>query len=50
MLIVCVMRASERPNGDYLSCVLEGSAEGENNPHEESLGDYEIGHSTVTFV
>ena len=41
----------ERPNGDYLSCVLEGSAEGEEtNPHEESLGDYEIGHSTVTFV
>ena len=41
----------ERPNGDYLSCVLEGSADGEEtNPHEESLGDYEIGHSTVTFV
>jgi len=41
----------DRPDGDYLSCVLEGSADGEEiNPHEESLGDYEIGHSTVTFV
>ena len=30
---------------------LEGSADGEEtNPHEEALGDYEIGHSTVTFV
>ena len=41
----------ERPNGDYLSCVLEGATESEEtNPHEDSLGDYEVGHSTVTFV
>ena len=41
----------ERPNGDYLACVPEGTNETEeNNAHEEALGDYEIGHSTVTFV
>ena len=34
-----------------MACVPEGTDESEeNNPHEESLGDYEIGHSTVTFV
>ena len=41
----------ERPNGDYLACVPEGTTETEeNNAHEEALGEYEIGHSTVTFV
>jgi hypothetical protein len=42
----------ERPEGDWLSCVLEGSTEDENgtDPHSESLGEYEVGHSTVTFI
>jgi len=37
-----------------LSCVSEGTASGEvgneTDPHEESLGLYEVGHSTVTFI
>ena len=44
----------ERDSGDWLSCVTEGSSDEANgnntDPHEESLGDYEIGHSTVTFI
>jgi hypothetical protein len=41
----------ERPDGDALMCVAEGSAESEqNDPHGESLGEYEVGHSTVTFI
>ena len=41
----------ERPDGDALMCVAEGSAEAEqNDPHGESLGEYEVGHSTVTFI
>ena len=41
----------ERPNGDYLSCVLEGSADGEEtNPHEDSLGNYEIGQPYLSNV
>tara|TARA_B100001179_G_scaffold199984_1_gene160235 strand:- start:136 stop:408 length:273 start_codon:yes stop_codon:yes gene_type:complete len=44
----------ERPEGDWLSCIAEGtgSSDGadEVDPHEESLGEYEVGHSTVTFI
>ena len=44
----------ERPDGDWLSCVSEGTASGEVgneiDPHEESLGLYEVGHTTVTFI
>lgn len=43
----------ERPGGDWLSCVIEGSSSStgnETDPHDESLGEYEIGHSTVTFI
>ena len=44
----------ERPDGNWLGCVLTGT-EGLNssesvNPHEESLGEYGVGHSTVTFI
>ena len=44
----------ERPDGDWLACVAEGTgSSGQSNgsdPHEESLGEYEVGHSTVTFI
>ncbi len=44
----------ERPDGDWLSCVIEGSgdssAEDSTDPHGESLGQYEVGHSTTTFI
>jgi cytochrome oxidase Cu insertion factor (SCO1/SenC/PrrC family) len=43
----------ERPGDDWLTCVSEGSSSHSSNhidPHEESLGEYEIGHSTVTFI
>ena len=43
----------ERPDGDWLSCITEdtGSSNGDGaDPHEESLGEYEVGHSTVTFI
>ncbi len=44
----------DRGSEDWMSCVSEGSTEvnDENltDPHEESLGEYEIGHSTVTFI
>ena len=36
-----------------MACVSEGSSShssNHTNPHEESLGEYEIGHSTVTFI
>ena len=42
-----------RADDDWLSCVIEGSVSGDgnrSNPHEESLGEYEVGHSTVTFI
>lgn len=42
-----------RPGDDWLSCVPEGASTVPSNltdPHEESLGEYEIGHSTVTFI
>ena len=43
----------ERAGDDWLSCVVEGesgSPENQTDPHEGSLGEYEIGHSTVTFI
>ena len=42
-----------RPGDDWLSCVSDGTSPNSSNntdPHEESLGEYEIGHSTVTFI
>ena len=36
-----------------MSCVSDGTSPNSSNitdPHEESLGEYEIGHSTVTFI
>ena len=42
-----------RPSSDWLSCVPEGNAsddDGEVDPHEQSLGEYEVGHSTVTYI
>ena len=42
-----------RPGDDWLSCVTGGSSSNSSDhadPHEESLGEYEIGHSTVTFI
>ena len=44
----------ERPESDWLSCYIEGSLVEDNagvqDPHEESLGEYEVGHSTTTFI
>ena len=42
----------DRPSDDWLSCVPEGEApdDGEVDPHEQSLGEYEVGHSTVTYI
>lgn len=44
----------ERPDGDWLSCIAEGTSSSDGSdgadPHEESLGQYEVGHSTVTFI
>ena len=44
----------ERPDGDWLACVTEGTGSSDqsngSDPHEESLGEYEVGHSTVTFI
>lgn len=41
----------ERPNGDALMCVAQGSEESEEvDSHGQSLGEYEVGHSTVTFI
>ena len=41
-------------SGNWMSCVPEGSTQMTEvnlaDPHEESLGEYEIGHSTVTFI
>ena len=47
----------ERPEGDWLSCSSTGG-EGsgghghsdESDPHEDALMQYEVGHSTVTFI
>ncbi len=43
----------DRASNDWLSCVPEGSVsddQGEVDPHEQSLGEYEVGHSTVTYI
>ena len=44
----------ERDSDDWMSCVPEGASQvtdvNNTDPHEESLGEYEIGHSTVTFI
>ena len=44
----------ERPDSDWLSCIPDGESQGEGgsttNPHEDSLGEYEVGHSTTTFI
>ena len=53
----------ERKQGDWLSCVQKGSSESSTNedntlenhsvssePHDESLLQYEVGHTTVTFI
>ena len=43
----------DRASNDWLSCVSEGSVSddhGEVDPHEQSLGEYEVGHSTVTYI
>ena len=45
----------ERSDGDWLSCIAEGSEMGNSSgesvdPHDESLGEYEVGHSTTTFI
>lgn len=43
----------DRPTDDWLSCMPEGDVsedDGGINPHEEALGEYEVGHSTVTYI
>ncbi len=44
----------ERPDGDWLSCMIEGSSDSGDtsgmDPHDISLGEYEVGHSTTTFI
>ena len=42
----------KRPGGDWLSCVPEDSDTSieETDPHGESLGEYNVGHTTTTFI
>ena len=44
----------ERPDGNWFGCILIGTEDLNSsdsvNPHEESLGEYGVGHSTVTFI
>ena len=44
----------ERPDGNWLGCILVGTGDenspGNVDPHAESLGEYGVGHSTVTFI
>ena len=44
----------ERPDGNWLGCMLIGTevlnSSDSVDPHEESLGEYGVGHSTVTFI
>ncbi|MBM47159.1 MAG: hypothetical protein CMB35_00840 [Euryarchaeota archaeon] len=40
----------ERDGDDWLTCVSEGGQSNGTDPHEKSLGEYEVGHSTVTFI
>ena len=44
----------ERDGENWMVCAPEGGGEASQSdgtdPHEESLGEYEVGHSTVTFI
>ena len=43
----------ERSDGNWLGCSLigtENTNSSEVNPHDASLGEYGVGHSTVTFI
>ena len=44
----------ERPDGNWLGCVIIGTGDINSSetvdPHEQSLGEYGVGHSTVTFI
>ena len=43
----------ERPDGNWLGCSVIGSSEENSSvvdPHDQSLGEYGVGHSTVTFI
>ena len=44
----------ERPDGNWLGCMVIGTEDRNSsdsiNPHEVSLGEYGVGHSTVTFI
>ena len=43
----------ERSDGDWLSCIVTSTGSSDDDgadPHEESLGQYEVGHTTVTFI
>ena len=44
----------ERADSDWISCNMIGSMENNStesqDPHHESLGEYEVGHSTTTFI
>ena len=44
----------ERPDGNWLGCVIIGTDDTNSSeiidPHEQSLGEYGVGHSTVTFI
>ncbi|MGY8644530.1 MAG: SCO family protein [Candidatus Poseidoniales archaeon] len=44
----------ERTDDNWLGCLLDGDTDILNvsavNPHDNSLGEYGIGHSTVTFI
>ncbi len=41
----------ERPDGDVLSCTSEGTDDSEvQDAHAASLGEYDVGHSTVTWI
>ncbi len=44
----------ERSESDWFSCLVPGligdNSTGAQDPHDESLGEYEVGHSTTTFI
>ena len=54
VLIVCVMKDMRGPMGNWLGCVIIGTGDINSSetvdPHEQSLGEYGEGHSTVTFI
>ena len=41
-----------RPDGNWLGCISESAEDGVTgvDPHEQSLGDYRVGHTTATFI